>query len=116
MRPRSRDPVVVPRGSRGLLVVVAALLVSGGVATGVGNAGAGDALWVSAGALGLGLSLVTIVASLRARHLGVDVIALVALAGALAVREYLAAAVISVMLATGHALEEWAGARARPST
>ena len=113
MRPRSRDPVVVPRGSRGLLVVVAALLVSGGVATGVGNAGAGDALWVSAGALGLGLSLVTIVASLRARHLGVDVIALVALAGALAVREYLAAAVISVMLATGRALEEWAGARAR---
>ena len=113
MSPRSRDPVAVPRGSRALLGAVTALLACGGVLDGVGASSLGDALWVATGALGLGLSLVTIVGGLRARRVGVDVIALVALAGALAVREYLAAAVISVMLATGRALEEWAGARAR---
>ncbi len=113
MRPRSRDPVAVPRGSRGLLVAVSVFLVGGGAAAVAGKADLGDALWVSAGALGVGLSLVTIVVSLCARHLGVDVIALVALVGAIAVREYLAGAVISVMLATGRVLEEWAGARAR---
>ena len=42
-----------------------------------------------------------------------DVIALLALAGAVAVRELLAAAVISVMLASGRALEAWAALRAR---
>ncbi len=96
-----------------MLAVVLALLVGGGILYGLGAPGVGDALWVAAGALGLGLSLVTIVASLRAHRVGVDVIALVALAGAIGVREYLAGAVISVMLATGRALEEWAGARAR---
>jgi cation transport ATPase len=43
----------------------------------------------------------------------VDVIALLALAGAVAVRELLAAAVISVMLTSGRALEAWAALRAR---
>jgi heavy metal translocating P-type ATPase len=41
------------------------------------------------------------------------VIALLAVCGALAVGEYLAAAVISVMLASGRALEGWAAGRAR---
>ena len=51
--------------------------------------------------------------SLHRGRVGVDVIALLALAGALAVGEYLAAAVVSVMLASGRALEAWAGRRAR---
>ena len=42
-----------------------------------------------------------------------DLIALLALAGAVAVGELLAAAVISVMLASGRALEGWAAGRAR---
>ena len=42
-----------------------------------------------------------------------DVIALLALAGAVAVGELLAAAVISVMLASGRSLEAWAAQRAR---
>ena len=50
---------------------------------------------------------------LRRGRIGVDVIALLALAGALAVGELLAAAVISVMLASGRALEAWAAGRAR---
>src|SRR5579875_512900 len=47
------------------------------------------------------------------RRAGVDVIALLAIAGAMMVRELLAAAVISVMLASGRALEAWAAGRAR---
>ena len=50
--------------------------------------------------------------SLRQRRAGVDVIALLAVAGALAVGQLLAAAVISVMLASGRALEAWAAGRA----
>src|SRR5262249_32522033 len=51
--------------------------------------------------------------ALRHGRVGVDVIALLALTGALAVRELLAAAVIAVMLASGRALEAWAAGRAR---
>jgi heavy metal translocating P-type ATPase len=50
---------------------------------------------------------------LRQRRLGVDAIALLALLGALMTGEYLAAAVISVMVASGQALEAWAENRAR---
>jgi heavy metal translocating P-type ATPase len=46
------------------------------------------------------------------KRLGVDLIALLALVGAVAVGELLAAAVISVMLASGRALEAWAAGRA----
>lgn len=50
--------------------------------------------------------------SLWRRHFGVDVIAVLALAGALGVGEYLAGAVIAVMLATGRSLESYAQRRA----
>ena len=50
---------------------------------------------------------------LAERRLGVDVIAVLALLGTLAVGEYLAGAVITVMLATGRTLEARAIARAR---
>lgn len=103
----------MPRVSRGILVAVTALLVGGGVLHVVGATRAGDGAWVASAAVGLALSLSTIIASLRAGRVGVDVIALVAVGGAVGVREDLAASVISVMLATGRALEEWAGARAR---
>jgi heavy metal translocating P-type ATPase len=51
--------------------------------------------------------------SLLAGDLGVDLIALLAMAGALALGEFLAGAVIALMLAGGNALEEFASARAR---
>jgi heavy metal translocating P-type ATPase len=69
--------------------------------------------WVAGGILGAAFSLWTMLASLRRGRVGVDVIALLALVGALAVGEYLAAAVISVMVASGQALEAWAAGRAR---
>ena len=78
-------------------------------------AGAGrtaNLVWLAVGACGAVFSLWSIVDSLRRHRLGVDVIALLAVTGALAVREFLAAAVISVMLASGRALEAWAADRA----
>jgi len=53
------------------------------------------------------------VGAVRRRQLSVDVIALLALAGALVVGEWFAGAMITVMLATGVMLEARAGARAR---
>ena len=73
---------------------------------------AGNAMWTAAGAVGVAYSLYLTFASVRSRRLGVDVIALLALVGAIAVKEYLAAAVIAVMVASGQALESWAAGRA----
>src|SRR6266567_7502826 len=63
--------------------------------------------------VGLGYSLWTMIGGLRHGRVGVDVIAVLALAGAIAVGELLAAAVIAVMLVSGRALEDWAASRAR---
>ena len=96
-----------------LLAVTAAGLTAGGVAWLAGAAGAADACWLASAAFGLGYALWSAADSIRRGRLGVDVIALLALAGAVAVRELLAAAVISVMLASGRTLEAWAALRAR---
>lgn len=64
-----------------------------------------------------GLVLLTAAASvgrrLLHRELGVDVIAILAMAGALLLGQYLAGAIIAVMLTGGGALEQYAIARAR---
>jgi heavy metal translocating P-type ATPase len=73
----------------------------------------GNAAWAAAGILGSVYALLAMAEALRHGRVGVDVIALLALVGAIAVGELLAAAVISVMLASGRALEEWAAGRAR---
>jgi heavy metal translocating P-type ATPase len=52
------------------------------------------------------------VEKLRLRQPGVDVIAIIAVAGALALGEHLTAAIIGVMLATGRFLENYAAGRA----
>ena len=98
-------------------VLLLALTVSG-LAVGLGlhlagAAGAGDAAWAAVGVCGAGYALWAMGEALARRRVGVDVIALLALAGALVVGELLAAAVISVMLASGRALEAWAAGRAR---
>src|ERR1022692_3045618 len=95
------------------LIVTVSGLLAGGVLHLAGAAGAGDGAWIAAGACGAAYALWAIADSLRRRRMGVDVIALLAVCGALAVREYLAAAVIAVMVASGRALEGWAAGRAR---
>ncbi|TAM87273.1 MAG: heavy metal translocating P-type ATPase, partial [Jatrophihabitans sp.] len=92
--------------STGLLAAgVLAWLLHGGTVA--------DVLWAAAAVLGLGYSLWLLGAALRRREPSVDVVAVLALAGALAVGEPFAGAMIAVMLGTGRLLEARADARAR---
>ena len=96
-----------------MLTLTASGLLAGVALHLAGAGGAGNALWAVAGAAGTGYALWAMADAFRHGRVGVDVIAVLALAGALAVGELLAAAVISVMLASGRALEAWAAGRAR---
>ncbi|GAA3795172.1 heavy metal translocating P-type ATPase [Amycolatopsis tucumanensis] len=95
-----------------LLGAVAALLTGGGLAWLLDAPRVADGLWGGATAVALVPTLVWVAADLRARRWGADVLAVLALAGTLAVGEYLAGAVIAVMVATGRVLESAARARA----
>src|SRR5665811_2180083 len=72
-----------------------------------------DRLWVAGTVLGLAFSIAWTAAAIRRRQPSVDIIALLALAGALWVNEPFAGAMITVMLASGQLLEARAAARAR---
>ena len=74
---------------------------------------AASVLWIAGTVLGLVFSIGWMVASIRGGQLSVDVIAVLALAGALVVNEPFAGAMITVMLASGQLLEARAAARAR---
>lgn len=114
--PRDRMGVVksVARSYLAIAIVVAcgAGLVVGGLLRAGGADGAASNAWAAVGAVGAVYALWEMLASLRRKRLGVDVIAFMALVGALIVGEQLAAGVIALMLATGRALEGWAAGRA----
>ncbi|HEV2370555.1 MAG TPA: heavy metal translocating P-type ATPase [Streptosporangiaceae bacterium] len=95
-----------------LLVLTAAALGAGLVLWAAAGAGPADVAWFSAAVIGVGYALWAMGEALSHGRVGVDVIALLALVGAIAVRELLAAAVIAVMLASGRSLESWAAGRA----
>ena len=77
-----------------------------------GSADAADVAWAAITTL-VGIRLaVSIVRDLVHREAGVDVIALLAIGGSLLLGEYLAGAVIALMLTTGTALESYAAGRA----
>jgi cation transport ATPase len=65
-------------------------------------------LWAATTAVTLAPLALSLVQSLRKRALGVDIIALLAMCGALALHEYLAGAVIALMLSGGRSLEDYA--------
>jgi heavy metal translocating P-type ATPase len=89
-------------------------LVAGGALYLSGHPGGGDAvLAVSVAILLVSLLFHASYALIVEHRLGVDLIALVAMAGALALGQYLAGAVIALMFAGGQALEEAASRRAR---
>jgi cation transport ATPase len=104
---------LVRRSALLLLVVTTAGMAVGAVASLAGASGVAGAAWLGVAACGLAHSFWIAAASIAHGRLSVDVIALLALAGAIAVDELLAAAVISVMLTSGRALEAWAANRAR---
>jgi heavy metal translocating P-type ATPase len=78
-----------------------------------GVSGAAQAVWGGAVVVALVPLSWSVARSLRRGDAGVDVIALLAMAGALVLGQELAGAVIALMLAGGNALEEAAGRRAR---
>ena len=98
---------------RALFAVSTVLLVAGGVAWLLSAATAASMLWIAGTVLGLVFSVGWMVGSIRRGQLSVDVIAVLALAGALVVNEPFAGAMITVMLASGQLLEARAAARAR---
>ena len=95
-----------------LLAVTFTALVAGGVAWLLDARAVADGCWIAGTVAALIPALWWVVAALGAGRLGVDVLAVLSLAGALAVGEYLAGALIGVMLATGQALDAAAERRA----
>jgi cation transport ATPase len=113
-------PVRVPRqrGHRSvdvnaaLLVAASIGLVAGAVAWWAGADTVAKAIWFVTTVLGVVPAFGSVVSAARQRRLGADVIALAALLGALAIGEVLAGAIITLMLASGRAIEARAQARA----
>ena len=100
---------VVETGS--LFVAVFGLL-AGFVARLAGAGTVSSGCWIAVSVLGALLAAGWVLGALRHRRLGVDLIALAALIGTLAIGEYLAGTMITVMLVTGRSLEAWAAGRA----
>ena len=99
---------------RALFAVSTVLLLAGGVAWLLSARHDREQHCGSPGTvLGLVFSVGWTVAAIRRGQLSVDVIAVLALAGALVVDEPFAGAMITVMLASGQLLEARAAARAR---
>lgn len=101
-----------PTATEVLLALAALGVVAGGLLWWVGNAAAADWAWSATTLVGLGAALWWVGGAALRGRLGVDVIAVLALGGALAVGEPLAGALIALMLASGRALEARASARA----
>jgi heavy metal translocating P-type ATPase len=84
-----------------------------GVLTATGLAGiVTEWAWVAATVLGLAYSVWMVGADLLARRFGTDLLAALSLGGSLLVGEYLAGALIALMLGTGQVLEGYARRRA----
>jgi heavy metal translocating P-type ATPase len=89
------------------------LLIVGLVAWAAGAERTADLIWGAIALGGLVPLVITVARGLLRGETSVDVIALLAIAGSLLLEEYLAGAVIAVMLATGWALEEYAKGRSQ---
>lgn len=94
------------------LAATLALLAAGCVALWTGHGRLADVFFLAATAIGVLLCVVSLWTALRQRRPSVDVLAVLALVGSALVHEFLAGAVVAVMLATGQLLEARAQARA----
>ena len=72
-----------------------------------------NAPFMAGAAIGAALAIRMVWVSVREHEVGSDVLALISIAATSLVSEWLAGAIIAVMLATGQALESWAAGRAR---
>jgi heavy metal translocating P-type ATPase len=87
-------------------------LAAGAVLHAAGAGTEGNAVWAVSTAAILGPLIWSVVRSLLRRDVGVDAIALVAIVSALVLGQFLAGAVVALMLAGGNALEFYATRRA----
>lgn len=95
-----------------LLIVTTSGLLVGVGAWAVGAPGTADAVWMATTAVAIVPALASMVLALWRGRTGVDLIAVLSLGGTLAVHEYLAGALIAVMLASGQTLDSAAQRRA----
>jgi len=93
-------------------VVAVAGVVGGTIAWAAGASDAASAIWIGTTLWALVPSTIDVAKQIWRMEPGVDVIAILAMAGALAYGEFAAGAVIAVMLTTGVALEAYAARRA----
>jgi heavy metal translocating P-type ATPase len=95
-----------------LVAVTVGALAAGGIAWLAGLRQVADGCWIAGTAVAVAPAVVWVLAALRRGWVGVDLIAVLSLIGTLLVGEYLAGALIAVMLAGGRALEAAAERRA----
>lgn len=105
---------IIPRSvDFAVLSVSAVTLVAGFALTAIGMSALARAMWLC-GALSVLLAVTTSIATaLARREAGIDVLAWLAIGLALTLGEYLAGAIIGLMLASGRALEQYAQRRAQ---
>ncbi len=120
LRHESVDPIAKRAGltaflrlvERAILPLTIVGLFGGLILWWAGNAHAAGIVWAIPSLIVAVRLAWSIARDIAAGSLGVDIIAILAIGGALLLGEYLAAAVIAVMLATGEALERYAQGRA----
>ena len=96
-----------------LLLAIAGIGVAGGfVARIIGRGDSSDTLWAAATVPVLISLLIEIAGSLRRGEVGLDIVAALSMSAALIFGEYLAAAVVALMYASGQYLESFADRRA----
>ena len=95
-----------------LVVLTIGALAAGGIAWLTGWRQVADWCWIAGTLVALAPAMLWVLAALRRGRAGVDVIAVLSLVGTLLVGEYIAGALIAVMLASGRALEAAAEHRA----
>ncbi len=100
-------------GANYLATLALAGVVGGGVLALSGLQSAANVAWAVVTAVLLVPLAASVVRSLRQRDAGVDAIALLAMGTALLLGEFLAGAIVGLMLAGGNALEGYASGRAR---
>ena len=98
---------------RALALFVLAALGAGGVLWLLERRAAAEAVWGAGAVLVLVPLALSTARTLAQRRVGVDAIALVAIATAVVLGEQLAAAIVALMMSGGAALEAWAAGRAR---
>ena len=93
--------------------VSALTLLAGGVLHLLGLREVADWLWLTGSCLVLAGALIDTFLAILRREVGLDLIALLSIGGAIALHEYFTGAVIAVMFASGRTLEQYAENRAR---